>query len=64
MVCILFYFNKGFDIMEDKSLITYKWESGVYDLEDLIKLVENEELTVDEFFEITRLNYAATKNPN
>jgi len=50
--------------MEDKSLITYKWESGVYDLEDLVKLVENEELTVDEFFEITRLNYAATKNPN
>lgn len=45
--------------MEDKSLIAYKWESGVYDLEDLIKLVENEELTADEFFEITRLNYAA-----
>ncbi len=45
--------------MEDKNIITYKWDHGVYSLEDLIILVKYNQITPEEFFEITRYNYAA-----
>lgn len=45
--------------MEDKSLITYKWDQGIYSLEDLIILTKYHQITPKEFFEITRYNYAA-----
>lgn len=43
--------------MEDIILIEYKWNSGVYQLKDMIKLVEDQRLTKQEFFDITRYNY-------
>lgn len=43
--------------MEEKSLITYKWEGGVYDLEDLYILTKYHQLTPKEFFDITRYDY-------
>ena len=45
--------------MEDKNIITYKWDHGVYSLEDLIILVKYNQISPEEFFEITRYNYAA-----
>lgn len=54
--------------MESRTLIEFKWENGVYDLKDLLKLVENKEINEKEFFEITRIDYAAAvqkiKNPD
>lgn len=43
--------------MESTNIITYKWNSGVYSLEDLIILVKYNKLTQKQFFEITRINY-------
>lgn len=45
--------------MEFDNLITYKWEQGIYSLEDLIILVKYKQITPEQFFEITRYNYAA-----
>ena len=45
--------------MESDNLITYKWEGGVYSLEDMIVLVKYKQITPEKFFEITRYNYAA-----
>lgn len=45
--------------MPEKDVTTYKWKQGVYSLEDMIILVKYNNLTPDEFFEITRLDYAA-----
>ena len=44
--------------MEEKTLVTYKWDHGIYSLEDLIILVKYHQITPEEFFEITRYNYA------
>lgn len=46
--------------MENENIITYKWEQGIYNLKDLIYLVEFRQITPAQFFEITRYNYAAT----
>ena len=43
--------------MESYDLIEYKWEQGVYNLKDMIKLVDNKEITKKQFFQITRYNY-------
>ena len=45
--------------MESKEMIMYKWEHGVYNLQDLINLVKNNQITQQDFFKITRFNYAA-----
>lgn len=37
----------------------YKIKDGLYSLEDLKILVKYKKLTEDQFFEITRFNYAA-----
>lgn len=38
-------------------MITYKWQKGIYSLEDLMILVKFKKLTPKQFFEITRFNY-------
>ena len=43
--------------MEDKTLITYKWNQGVYSLQDLLILVKYKNITPKQFFEITRFSY-------
>ena len=45
--------------MESKEIIMYKWECGVYNLQDLINLVKNNQITPQDFFKITRFNYVA-----
>ncbi len=43
--------------MESKNTIIYKWEHRVYDLRDMAKLVQNNIITKEEFFDITRYNF-------
>lgn len=43
--------------MEEKTLTTYKWEQGVYSLNDMMILVKYKQITPEDFFEITRYNY-------
>ena len=45
--------------MESQTMLTYKWEGGIYSLEDMIILVKYGQLTPDKFRQITRLDYAA-----
>lgn len=45
--------------MLERDIITYKWNEGVYSLQDMIILVKYNNLTPEDFFEITRLDYAA-----
>lgn len=47
--------------MENEILITYKWEEGIYSLDDMLILVEYKKITPQQFFEITRFNYDAIK---
>ena len=53
---------------ESSDMVTYKWEQGVYSLEDLIILVKFNEITPEQFHEITGFNYAGIveemKNPD
>lgn len=43
--------------MESLIILQYKWDTGVYGLEELSKLVQSKEITEKDFFEITRYNY-------
>ena len=43
--------------MEDKNLIKYKWDSGVYSLEDMVKLVLDNIINEEQFFSITSYNF-------
>ena len=43
--------------MNSRNLIIYKWEHKVYDLQDMVKLVQDSVITKDDFFDITRYNY-------
>lgn len=43
--------------MENLTILQYKWDTGVYGLEELSKLVQLKEITEKDFFEITRYNY-------
>lgn len=45
--------------MESETMTIYKWEQGVYSLQDMIILVKYNQLTPEQFFEITRYDYAA-----
>ena len=47
--------------METLELIKFKWTAGVYDLNVMCNLVDNHSITPEEFYEITRYNYYATK---
>lgn len=44
------------------TLIKYKWQTGVYKIQDMLKLVENGIINKQDFFEITRYNYNGIKN--
>ena len=46
--------------LKDKT-ITYKWEQGVYSLEDMVILTKYHNITPQQFFEITRYNYDSIK---
>ena len=48
--------------MDNYITIQYKWEQGVYELKDMISFVENEILSKQQFFEITRYNYDGVKD--
>ena len=54
--------------MQSENIIIYKWEHGVYSLEDLIILVKYGNITENQFHDITGFNYAAvtlkTQNPD
>ena len=43
--------------MENKDLIQYKWEQGVYQLKDMVKIVQEKIITKEDFFNITRYNF-------
>ena len=43
--------------MENLTILQYKWDTGVYGLEELSELVQSKEITEKDFFEITRYNY-------
>lgn len=43
------------------TLIKYKWQTGVYKIQDMLKLVENGTINKQDFFEITRYNYNGIK---
>ena len=45
--------------MQEETLITYKWNQGLYSLNDLVILVKYKQLTPEQFFKITRYDYAA-----
>ena len=43
--------------MESKELINYKWQEGIYNLNYMLNLVKNKNITEEDFFNITRLNF-------
>ncbi len=47
--------------IETINTITYKWNQGVYSLNDLLILVQYNQLTPKQFFNITRYNYEVMK---
>lgn len=47
--------------MDTYMIIQYKWQHGVYGLEDMMRFVENKILSKQQFFEITRYNYNDVK---
>lgn len=48
--------------MESLSLLQFKWDYGVYDLDYMIYLVDEGHITPEQFHEITRYNYYGVKN--
>lgn len=44
--------------MEDLSLIKYKYDMGVYGINILINLVEEQKITYEQFKEITDFDYS------
>ena len=48
--------------MDTYMIIQYKWQHGVYELEDMIQFIENKILSKQQFFEITRYNYDGVKS--
>ncbi len=43
--------------MESVDLIKYKWQHGVYTLQEMKDFVINNIITKDQFFQITRFYY-------
>lgn len=43
--------------LESSAITTYKWDQGVYSLKDMVILVRYNQITPEQFFEITRYNY-------
>lgn len=42
-------------------IIKYKWESGIYNLKDMVDLVLKNVITKEQFFSITRHNFYSAK---
>ena len=42
---------------DKNNLIRYKWETGVYGLKEMNQLVEQNVITKEQFFDITRYHY-------
>ena len=42
-----------------KTLIEFYYQTGIYDLNKMIQLVKEEQITEKDFFNITRLDYKA-----
>lgn len=47
--------------MQSEAITEFKWNNGVYSLADMILLVKYNQLTPQQFFEITRLHYEVVK---
>lgn len=47
--------------METYNTIKYKWEHGIFNLDDMIYFVENGIINKQQFFEITRYKYDGVK---
>ncbi len=43
--------------MQSLILIRHKWNSGAYSIEQMIDLVKNDNLTKQDFFNITRYKF-------
>lgn len=43
------------------TLVKYKWQTGVYKIQDMLKLVKDEIISKQDFFKITRYNYDGIK---
>ena len=48
--------------MNSINLIEYLWETKVYNIEDMLKLVDNKIINKEQFFEITRKKYAGANS--
>ena len=48
-------------ITENYLLTKYKWDNGIYKIEDVIKAVEEKKITKQDFLQITRYNYDGFK---
>ena len=47
--------------MESLVIIRYKWQQGVYTLRQMMKMVQDGDITKDQFFSITRFHYDGIK---
>lgn len=47
--------------MDNLELIRFKYEAGVYDLNMMCQLVEDHNITKEEFHDITTYNYEGVK---
>ena len=43
--------------MESINIIQYKYKMGALSIKQLVEMEENQEISEDDFFEITRKNY-------
>jgi hypothetical protein len=50
--------------VDKNSLIKYKWEMGAYDIDDMLALVKWNQITPEEFFDITRKHYQSMVESN
>lgn len=46
---------------EQKFLLKYMWEYGVYSLHQMFNMVKEKKITEEEFHDITRYNYQGIK---
>lgn len=45
----------------DKNLIKYKWQHGIYKIEEMLQFVKTNQITIEEFEDITSLSYKGIK---
>ena len=44
-------------MQESLEMMEYKWQQGIYNLQYMMKLVEDKKITKEDFFSITRFSY-------